>query len=167
MSLDRDQRARLSPDWHPAAWVGAVRRVFGPVAEVGDGAGDDDGVVESHPPHSLFVAWSPLKPGQPLLRRWPSLVSIVGADGDDAVAALLKAVPGGAPLWLTPHEIDWALMAEIVMLSEPDLAPFHYRELERFVAAERAATLAQISAAYTADGDGFRRFIKTVPGSLG
>ncbi len=167
MSLDRDQRSRLLGEWHPAAWVGAVRRVFGPVAEVADDAGGDGSVVESHPPHSLFVAWSPLKPGQPLLRRWPSLVSIVGADGDGAIAALLKALPPAASLWLTSHEIDWALMAEIVMLSEPDLAPFHYRELERFVAAERAATLAQISAAYTADEDGFRRFVKTVPGSLG
>ena len=127
-------------------------------------------LVDSHPPHSLLVLWkppkSPLQP--PFLRRYPWMVSIDAVSGADAALhELLKQMPHDAQLYLArPRDIDWALMAEIVMLSEKNLAPYHYRELQAFAQAEREATLAEISAGYTRDEGGFRHFVKTVRDEL-
>jgi len=139
-----------------------VRRAFGPVAEIVDGSD----VVESHPPHSLLAIWRPLKVGQVILRRWPSVVSIVPGDTDAAVSRILEQMPPRATLWLLEDNVDWALMAEIVMLSETGLSRFHYVELQRFIDAERVETLAAISSGYASEEGGHRRFVKTVPDPL-
>lgn len=166
MNLDREQRELLALHWEPGTWIGAVKRAFGPVAEM---VGSAEGVlIDSHPPHSLLALWKPPKsPMQPpFLRRFPWMVSITAGDTDAAVAELLRELPPGVRLFLTQHEIDWALMAEIVMLSEENLAPYHYRELESFAEQQRADTLAAISASYTRDESSLRKFVKTVPDKL-
>ncbi len=132
-------------------------------------AGHDGVVVDSHPPHSLLVLWKPPKAmTQPMLRRFPWMVSISAVgDADTALAELLLQLPPDARLYLARHhDIDWALMAEIVMVSEKDLAPYHYRELQAFVLAEREATLAKISAGYSRDEGSFHHFVKTVRDEL-
>lgn len=158
MSLDPALHERLVFEWTRGAWVGAVRRVFGPVAELV--AGSDGVLVDSHPTHSLLVLWKPPKPGEPpFLRRLPWMVSVHPVDDiDDALTELFAQLPGDARLYIARQDIDWALLAEIVMLSETGLQPYHYRELERFVREEREQTLAAISAGYTRDEGGFRQF---------
>lgn len=144
---------RLTDRWRPGVWVGAARRAFGPMAEVSEAA--DRLIVDTHPPHSLIALWSPPADGEPLLRRLPQVASLVAA-GDEAgaVRELLAQMPHDARLWLAPQpEVDWALMAEIVIISEPGLAAYEQRELRRFVDAERVATLALISASYTDSAD--------------
>ena len=160
--IDSNHEEHLVPQWAPGVWIGAVKRAFGPVAEML--AGSDGVVIDSHPPHSLLVLWkpprSPMQP--PFLRRFPWMVSITTGDAGVAVGELLKQLPHDSRLFLSKHEIDWALMAEIVMLSEKNLAPYHYRELQRFAEDQRAETLAAISAGYTRDEGSFRHFVKTV-----
>jgi hypothetical protein len=163
MTIDSSQLQRLVPHWSPGVWVGAVRRVFGPINELV--AGEAGVLVDSHPPHSLLVLWKPpgaQAPAQPpFLRRMPWMVSIRAlADADAALAVLLAQMPHDARLYLARHDIDWALMAEIVMLTEKNLAPYHHRELQAFVQAERDATRAAISAGYRHDDDG-RHFANT------
>jgi len=153
---------RIASQWVPGAWIGAVRRAFGPVAEMVE----HSDVVESHPPHSLLALWRPLKPGQVILRRWPSVVSIVAGDTHAAVNRIFEQIPPRAMLWLLKDNVDWALMAEIVMLSETGLERFHYVELQRFIDAQRVETLAAISSGYASEEGGHRRFVKTVPDPL-
>lgn len=167
MSLDPALHERLVFEWTRGVWIGAVKRAFGPVAELV--AGSDGVLVDNHPPHSLLVLWKPAKVNEPpFLRRLPWMVSIHAAlDTDEALAELFGQLPDDkARLFIARHDIDWALMAEIVMLSETGLAPYHYRELERFVQEEREHTLAAISAGYTRDEGGFRQFVKTVRDEL-
>ena len=59
-------------------------------------------------------------------------------------------------------DLDWALMAEIVMVSERGLAPYQSRELEGFVRVDRARTLAAIARGYTGDEHRYRSFVDTV-----
>jgi hypothetical protein len=162
MSLDPELHRRLVFQWAPGTWVGATKRVFGPIAEVISG---DNGLawVETHPPHSLLVLWKPPRLNPPLLKRFPWMVSIAAAhDDDEALAAVIRQLPPGARMFIARHDVDWALMAEIVVISEPNLAPYHYRELQAFVLAEREATRAAVSAGYLHDdADGTRHFART------
>jgi hypothetical protein len=136
--------ARLSPAWEPGAWIGVTRHVFGPLTEVGT-----DEVVEVHPPHLLLALWRPQRLDQPFLGRWPHMVWLSKGDSVQTSLELLRQVPSPDRLWLTPEDIDWALLAEIVLRSEEGLRPFHHRELERFIAAEREATSQRISRSYS------------------
>ncbi len=157
--------ARVARFWEPGVWVAASRRAFGPVAEVVEAPGGGV-LVENHPPHYLIALWRPRNDNGPFLRRWPSIVNIAASSEDDLLHEVLRQVPGGARVWLMHGDLDWALMAHIVMISEPGLEAFHYRELEHFVRAERERTLAAISSAYTTDPTGYRRFSETVRDDL-
>lgn len=153
--------SRVLEHWRSGAWIGAQRRAFGPLAEINEA--DDHFLVDTHPPHSLIVLWRPPREHEPLPRRLPHMASLVATHDEAAVLAeLLAQLPGDARLWLAPQsEIDWALMAEIVMISEPGLAAYEHRELRRFIDAERIATLALISTSYTDDADSYRAFVDT------
>lgn len=157
---------RLMDHWRPGVWVGAQRRVFGPSAEVSETA--DSLIVDTHPPHSLIALWAPPGDREPLLRRLPLVASLVGTPDENAVLAeLIAQLPADACLWLAPQtEIDWALMAEIVMISEPGLAAYEHRELRRFIDAERVATLALISTSYTDDADSYKPYADTTHDTL-
>jgi hypothetical protein len=148
---------------HPeqGVWIGAVRRIIGPIAQVMQTEHGD--AIETHPPQYLVAMWAPLRDDEAFLRRWPDSVSVALNDHDCAVAELLCNLPEGARVWVTSQEIDWAVIAEIAMLSEGEnFTPDHYRELERFIAQERDAALATISANYTDRESGFEGFLETL-----
>lgn len=154
-----DHRIVARPE--PGVWIGAVRRAFGPISQVVETEQGD--TIENHPPHYLVALWAPLRDDEAFLRRWPDSVSIALHDHEAAIQELLRNLPIGARLWVTMQEIDWAVIAEIAMLSESqNFQPEHYRELERFIAQERAATLATISANYTDRESGFEGFLGTL-----
>jgi hypothetical protein len=154
-----DNRVAKYPE--PGMWIGAIRRIIGPIAHVTQTEQGD--TIETHPPQYLVATWAPLRDDEVHLRRWPDSVSIALNDQESALAELLLNLPQGARVWVTPQEIDWAVIAEIALLSEGEkFTPEHYRELERFIAQERAATLATISANYTDSENGFEGFLGTV-----
>jgi hypothetical protein len=164
MSDDDDFLPRLAKHYESGHWIGGVRKAFGAVSEVVEGP---NGVlIDSHPPHFLLVLWKPLEPDTPFLPRWPTKVSIAQPASSAAVRELLVDVPPGERLWLTDQHIDWVLMAEIVMLSEPGLQHFHYRELKRFIDIERKATLASVSVNYGGGDEMYQKFMRTKPGAL-
>lgn len=166
MMASHQSLARVIEHWRAGAWVGAHRRAFGPLAEVNET--DDQMIVDTHPPHSLIVLWPPPRDEQPLLRRLPQVAALMGThDEAELLGELLSQLPVDARLWLAPQpEVDWALMAEIVMISEPGLEPYQHRELRRFIDDERVATLALISTCYTDDARSYEPFVQTVRGGL-
>ena len=152
---------RIATHPEPGAWIGAVRRVFGPISQVVQTEHGD--TIENHPPHYLVALWAPMAENESFLRRWPDSVSIALNDQESALQELLRNLPIGARVCVTMQEIDWAVIAEIALLSEAQtFSPEHYRELERFIAQERAATLATISANYTSRESGFEGFLGTL-----
>jgi hypothetical protein len=152
---------RLVKRYQPGQWIGGLRRAFGPVAEVGEGSSESD--IESHPAHYLVALWRPLDAHLPFLPRWPYRVSIVSPDAETAARALLDDVPRRQRLWIAGPQIDWALVARIVILGEPQLKPYQHRELEAFIRAEQQATLAAISVHYAGTDDTFEQFARTNP----
>lgn len=157
--------ARLVARHEPGVWIGAVRRVIGPIAQVTQTEHGE--LIETHPPHYLVATWAPLRDDEAHLRRWPDSVSIALHDHASAVAELLCNIPPAARVWITAQEIDWVVIAQIAMLSEGGrFTPEHCRELERFISDERDATLATISANYTDRESGFEGFLGTVPSSF-
>jgi hypothetical protein len=153
--------SRIVARHEAGVWIGAMRRVFGPIAQVVQTEQGD--TIENHPPHYLVALWAPLRDDEVFLRRWPDSVSIALHDQDHAVQELLRNLPPGARMWVTLQEIDWAVIAEIVLLSESEtFSPDHYRELERFIEQERCTTLATISANYTDRESGFEQFLGTL-----
>jgi hypothetical protein len=152
--------------YRPGAWVGSVRRAFGPIAylpESDENAGD---VIETHPPHYLLALWQPLGADQPFLPRWPMKVSLTAPDARTAIFELLAEVPPDEVLWLTEQPLDWALMAEIVMLCEQGLLPYQFRALGDFIEAERHATRAAVSVHYEGSDEVFEQFSRTLPQAL-
>ena len=152
---------RLVKRYQPGHWIGGLRRAFGPVAEIGESSLFGD--LETHPTHYLIALWRPLDIASPFLPRWPSKVSIVTPDPVTAARELLADVPRRARMWVAGAEIDWALIARIVILGEPGLQAFQHRELQAFIRAERRASLAAISVKYGGSDDVFEQFVNTTP----
>lgn len=143
---------RVLAAWKPGAWIGAVKSVFGSVARV---VSTPQGpVVDTYPPHVLLALWPPQSVDAPFLDRWPLRVHLSAAHPDDAGAELLKFMPLQAELWLSEHDIDWALAGEAVLLHEPGLRDFQLKELRAFVEAERQATWERVNKAYKLPGAG-------------
>jgi hypothetical protein len=154
---------RLVKRYQPGHWIGGLRRAFGPVAEIGGDDGSRPDEVETHPAHYLIALWRPLDAQVPFLPRWPHHVSIVSPDAETAARALLEDVPRRQRLWIAGPQIDWALVARIVILGERGLRPYQHRELEAFIRAERRATLAAISVHYAGSDEAFEQFANTGP----
>ena len=152
---------RLVKRYQPGHWIGGLRRAFGPVAEIGESSLFGD--LETHPTHYLIALWRPLDIASPFLPRWPSKVSIVTPDPVTAARELLADVPRRARMWVAGPEIDWTLIARIVILGEPGLQAFQHRELQGFIRAERRASLAAISVKYGGSDDVFEQFANTAP----
>lgn len=140
---------RLVQSPAPGVWIGAIRAAFGSVeVPVADG-------VERHPPHWLVALWEPLQPGELLLPRWPAVAAIASPDSQAALLRLVSHLPPGAQAWLTPQEIDWALVGRIVLGADRHLHPVQRRELLAFVAARQAEEEARIARTYTDRDAGF------------
>ena len=152
---------RLVKRYQPGHWIGGLRRAFGPVAEIGENSLFGD--LETHPTHYLVALWRPLDSASAFLPRWPSKVSIVTPDPLTAARELLSDVPRRARMWVAGPEIDWSLVARIVILGESGLQAFQHRELQAFIRAERRATLAAISVRYGGSDDVFEQFANTTP----
>jgi hypothetical protein len=153
---------RLARDYRDGVWIGSVRRVFGPISEIDEETGDFD----TRPPHFLIVNWRPLRRGQASLPRWPRKAMLVAPDATAAVRELLRDVPETDKLWLTEQEIDWGLVADIVMLSESQLRPYQMRGLQEFVERERELTLSSIRSLYRGSQEVPSQFKVSTPGFL-
>lgn len=139
---------RLLRDWMPGAWIGAVKLAFDAVTELSSGPQGD--VVENHPPHWLVALWPPQSLQQPFLRRWPQKVLLQPAEQEpQAVLTLLRELSERERLWVLNEDLDWALLAEIVLQVEA-LQGYQRGELQRFVESERAAMRGRIAWAYGA-----------------
>lgn len=140
---------RLRADYTPGLWIGAIRPVFGEgeivLAER----------IDRYPPHYLVALWEPLAAGVPVLPRWPAVAAIASPDSRAALLQLMSHVPGEGKVWLAHEAIDWVLVAEIVRMTDRNLAPYHHVELERFVAERRREDEAYIRAAYCDRDAGF------------
>lgn len=144
--LHRRATPRVLPAWKPLAWIGAVRTVFGSVAQV---VSTPQGpVVDTFAPHVLLALWEPQNIDHPFLDRFPQRVLLSAVAPEDAGEELLKFLPPDAELWLAEHDIDWALAGEAVLLHEPGLRDFQLKELRAFVEAERLAVWERVNKAY-------------------
>lgn len=151
-ALARAADPRLLTVWKPGAWCGATREVFDAVTEfVSTPTGP---AVETYPPHRLLALWPPQGLDAPLLDRWPQLVRLGAVDAEAAGAALLQLLPPEAELWLIHQDIDWALVAELVLHHDAGLRPFQLQGLRDFVEAERDTRFARLNSDYRPSGAG-------------
>ena len=136
---------RLSRQWAPPLWIGAIRQAF---------EAEQDG-NELLPPHWLVALWEPLGEGRPLLPRWPAVAAIAPRSSEQALLELMRHVPEGARVWLADEAIDWALVAQIVLDSDRHLEDYHRRGLAAFIRAQREADSATIAQTYSDRDAGF------------
>jgi hypothetical protein len=140
---------RLSARCGDDTWIGTCVRVFEAARREGSEA------VEHTPDHYLAAAWAPGAPRS----RWPDAVVIGSPAADDALALLLRHVPGGAKLFLTDLDsVDAALAARILLAADRNLEPYQRDGIAAFVAAEEARVASCIAAGYTDRDEGFERF---------
>jgi hypothetical protein len=123
---------RLCTGHAPGVYIGAIRQAFGEgeivLAER----------IERYPAHYLVALWEPLAPGVPVLPRWPLVAAIASPDSHAALLQLVSHLPADAKVWLATEAVDWALIADIVRLTDRNLSPYHHVELERLVAQLRS-----------------------------
>jgi hypothetical protein len=143
---------RLLAQWRPGAWIGAARSVFGTVAQVT--STPHGPVVDTFASHMLLALWPPQSLELPFLGRWPQRVLLSAAPAEDAGIELLKLLPADAELWLSEHDIDWALVGEAVLLHDPGLRDFQLKELRDFVESERQAAFERANQAYRLSAPG-------------
>lgn len=139
--------ARLLAAWQPQAWVGVARRVRGASAEVVRTARGP--VVENHAPQWLCALWPPQRLEAPLLGRWPELATLIAAEtAFGALHQLLPQLPPQAQLWPAELDVDWALLADIVLHQDARLRPTQSQALREFAEAERARSFARVNDGY-------------------
>jgi hypothetical protein len=156
---------RLRRKYNPGDCIGAVRRVHGAVTAIA--ADNDAGELETYPPQFLAVMWQPQDPDRPFMPRWPCYAALAAPGVAAAVSKLLAVVPRRSRLRLAaPTEIDWVVMARVVMLGEQRLEPHQYRELQAFIEAEQQRLLVSIGANFGAKDQVFGQFARTRPGAL-
>jgi hypothetical protein len=137
---------RVLDQWQPGAWIGAVKSVFGSVAQLT--STPQGPLVDTFAAHVLLALWPPQSPQAPFLGRWPQRVLLCTVPAEDAAAELLKHLPPGADLWLAEHDIDWALVGQAVLLHDPGLREFQLEQLRAFIDAQRQATWDRVNQAY-------------------
>jgi hypothetical protein len=142
--------AGVTEQWKPGVWIGAVRRVCGPLAEFVQSPNGP--VVETFPPHVLVALWPPQTLSAPFLGRWPLHAALHAVEADQVGVTLMQQVPAGGQLWLVPPAqelaIDWALLADLVLHHDAGLRDFQIRELRSFLQAQRDAGYAHLNDAY-------------------
>jgi hypothetical protein len=145
----------------PGLWIGAYRRVAGPTHEVVETPLGDE--VDNRPPQYLVALWKPLRRGEPFPRRFPTLAELVATDEATVTDALLKRLPEGARLAVPNFDVDWWLVAQIVMVTDDRLAAAQHQLLQAYMDTERRQTLTAIGTRYRHDAKGFERFADTEP----
>lgn len=141
---------RLLTHWQPGAWMAVRRRALGASTAV---LNTPDGpLVETLAPQWLMAVWPPQGLDQPWLSRWPERAALVSADDGDTAARRLLAVsvPAQASLWLAELEVDWGLLADLVLHHDAALKPFQIEALRALAEAERIAQFERLNSAYEA-----------------
>jgi hypothetical protein len=147
---------RLLAHWQPQAWTALVRRIAGASAEVTQTP--DRMLVAQHAPQWLCALWPPQPPAVPLLGRWPELAALVAAEGaSQALQALLAELPADAAMWQADLEMDWGLVADLVLQQDAGLRPAQTQALRELAEAERQALAARLSDGYSIQGSVARR----------
>ena len=143
------QDPRLLPGWQPGCWIGAACQALAASSEL---VSTPDGpVFDSHPPQWLAAMWPPQGLDAPLLGRWPAQALLAGApDPSVAAHALLPGLPATALLWLADLDVDWALIAELVLHHDAGLKPWQVGALRTFVEAQKLATFERLNGDYEA-----------------
>lgn len=133
---------RVIPAWRTGAWIAAKRPAVPATTEVLDGPGGP--LIHSLPTQHLIALWSPSRRDEPHLGRWPRRAFLVSVGEHELDDAALAAMPDETALWWLPATsdlVDWALVAEIVLLREDSLHGFQAEALRSLVAEERRTAL--------------------------
>lgn len=147
---------RLLAHWQPLAWTALARRIRGASAEVLQTP--QGPLVENHAPQWLCALWLPQRVDAPLLGRWPELAALVHAETlFGALHQLLTELPPEARLWPAELEVDWALVADLVLHQDAGLRPPQAQALRELVEAERGASFARLNDGYAPHGRVARR----------
>ena len=157
-------RPRIADTPAPGLWIGAQRRLAGPTHKVVETEYGD--TVESLPPQYLFALWKPYKRDEPFLRRYPAVAELAAVEEAALPELMLKRVPEADRLCVLRLEVDWALVAQIVMIIDSRLGSAQHQLLRDFIEAEQRNTLATIGSSYRHEGRGFERFVDTEPHKL-
>jgi hypothetical protein len=137
---------RLAERWQPGLWIGAAKQLCGPIAEILETTHGP--VVETHPAHMLLALWEPPADGAAVAGRWPLRVQLRAVAPEDAGDALVALMPGDAQVWVSAHDLDWELVAELLLHHDGDLRPFQRKALKEFLDAERVANYTRLNADY-------------------
>lgn len=146
-AADELRHPRLLKTWQPGAWTVVRRRLLDAgtvLLKTAQGT-----VVEERPAQWLVAAWPPQNLDAPLLGRWPEL-ALLAANPE----ALLTGLPESARLWLSEVEVDWALLAELVLHQDASLGARELKALRDLAEAERQAAFEQINGRYEPARDG-------------
>jgi hypothetical protein len=147
---------RLLARWQPRAWTALVRRLAGASADIVQTPAGPQ--VENRAPQWLCALWPPQRVDMPLLGRWPELAALVVAEtAPQALQQLLPALAPDARLWLADLDVDWALVAELVLHQDASLRPAQAQALRDWVAAERSASFTRLNEGYSAAAGVARR----------
>ena len=148
--------ARLLTVWQPLAWTALTRPVRGATAEILQTPQGPH--VENLPPQWLCALWAPQRVDAPLLGRWPELAALVSAEtAFGALHQLLAEVPPEAVLWSAELDVDWALVADLVLHQDTRLRQAQVQALRELAQAERDAAFARLNDGYGVDGRVARR----------
>lgn len=141
--------ARLLAQWEPRCWIGVARRALEASTELLNTA--DGPVLDSHPPQWLIAVWPPQGLGAPALGRWPEQALLCGGSAAASAAQrLLPGLPDAAVLWVGDLDVDWALLAELVLHHDAALKPFQVKALRAFAEAEKLASFERLNRDYDA-----------------
>lgn len=147
---------RLLPRWQPLAWTALARRVRGAAMEVVQTSAGPR--VQSHAAQWLCALWPPQQVDLPLLGRWPELAALVAAEtAAGALVQLLAELPPRAQAWQAGMDVDWALVAELVLSQDAFLHAVQAQALREFIDAERSANALRVRSGYAGHGIAVRR----------
>jgi hypothetical protein len=148
-----EARRRLLVQPQPGGWLAVIVRAIEP-------SGDDT------PPHFLVAAWAPSASG--LFERVPEFAAIASPDGDRALRELFVHLPREARVALVGDDIvDCALVAEMVLVCDPNLEPYQRAGLARFAAHRRRTMRWEIARRFTPREPDFERFRARALGGAG